>query len=107
MFKHGARVAAHYAPEKVKPYLGKWRVYGDTGFKYTLHVGTPHLISRMSQPLDPTETAEVLSELESARFGANTGEVMNSEYGTDLDEVDERLDEEQWDVVDTSTRPKQ
>jgi hypothetical protein len=33
MFRHGTKVATHYAPGGVKPYLGRWRMYGNTGYR--------------------------------------------------------------------------
>ncbi len=90
MFRHGKKVTTHYAPQGVKGYLSRWKVYGNTGYRYTLHVGPPQLIGSY-HTMGAADITKEVSKLELARLEVNMGGSATSEYGSDMDDVEDRL----------------
>jgi hypothetical protein len=84
----------------LKGYLDKWKVYGTSGRRYTLHVGPPQLIGSWHL-MGETELANEVIRLELERLEVITGsshKAARSNLGSDMDDVDDTLDEDPWDI---------
>jgi hypothetical protein len=82
VFKDNVRLAGHIAPRGNISFLNKWRTYrGDT--KYTLHIGPPELIGRMSNLPFGAELDNFYRLLNDARiYGAK---IEGPAYANDAD----------------------
>ena len=103
LFKKGMKLATVYAPRGVKGYLDRWKVYENTGYRYTLHVGPPQLIGSLHS-MGAADLMKEVNQLELVRLEVNTGsspKAARSELGSDMDDVDVLLDEDAWDIDDT------